>query len=108
MSFTLHDFFKFKGVECSLPEYSIFSKGSKFIQKQIIYTCKNSGHIITAESLTYLNFHANNPQYSTNLLNQRISKNQPISAPNDVKRYFVTPQESGELCLMSGLLGENK
>ena len=40
--------------------------------------------------------------------NQRISKNQPISAPNDVKRYFVTPQESGELCLMSGLLGENR
>ena len=35
--------------------------------------------------------------------NQRISKNQPLSAPNDVKRYFVTPQESGELCLMSGL-----
>lgn len=38
--------------------------------------------------------------------NQRISKRQPITAPNDVKRYFVTPQESGELCLMSGLLGE--
>lgn len=40
--------------------------------------------------------------------NQRISKNQPLSAPKDVKRYFVTPQESGELCLMSGLLGENR
>ncbi|HFQ5125091.1 TPA: polysaccharide biosynthesis protein, partial [Vibrio vulnificus] len=33
--------------------------------------------------------------------NQRIQKNQPIVAPNDIKRYFVTPQESGELCLMS-------
>tara|TARA_B100001063_G_scaffold245082_1_gene279657 strand:+ start:226 stop:1425 length:1200 start_codon:yes stop_codon:yes gene_type:complete len=40
--------------------------------------------------------------------NQRISKRQPISAPNDVRRYFVTPQESGELCLMSGLLGDNR
>lgn len=40
--------------------------------------------------------------------NQRFSKQQPISAPNDVKRYFVTPQESGELCLMSCLLGENR
>ena len=40
--------------------------------------------------------------------NQRLSKHQPISAPNDVTRYFVTPQESGELCLMSGLLGENR
>jgi FlaA1/EpsC-like NDP-sugar epimerase len=40
--------------------------------------------------------------------NQRIQKRQPIVAPNDIKRYFVTPQESGELCLMSCLLGENK
>ena len=40
--------------------------------------------------------------------NQRFAKLQPISAPNDVRRYFVTPQESGELCLMSCLLGENR
>jgi FlaA1/EpsC-like NDP-sugar epimerase len=40
--------------------------------------------------------------------NRRLEKNQPIAAPNDVRRYFVTPQESGELCLMSCLLGENR
>lgn len=40
--------------------------------------------------------------------NQRIQKHQPIVAPNDVKRYFVTPQESGELCLMSCIFGENR
>lgn len=40
--------------------------------------------------------------------NQRFAKRQPISAPNDVRRYFVTPQESGELCLMSCLLGDNR
>jgi len=40
--------------------------------------------------------------------NQRIQKRQPLVAPNDVKRYFVTPQESGELCLMSALFGENR
>ena len=40
--------------------------------------------------------------------NQRFSKQQPISAPLDVKRYFLTPEESGELCLMSGLLGSNR
>lgn len=40
--------------------------------------------------------------------NKRIEKRQPIVAPNDVRRYFVTPQESGELCLMSCLLGENR
>jgi FlaA1/EpsC-like NDP-sugar epimerase len=40
--------------------------------------------------------------------NQRFAKRQPISAPNDVRRYFVTPQESGELSLMSCLLGDNR
>ena len=40
--------------------------------------------------------------------NQRIQKRQPLSAPNDIKRYFVTPKESGELCIMSCLLGENR
>jgi len=40
--------------------------------------------------------------------NQRFMKGQPLSAPNDVRRYFVTPKESGELCLMSIILGENR
>ena len=40
--------------------------------------------------------------------NQRLEKKQPIVAPCDVKRYFVVPQESGELCLLSSLLGENR
>ena len=40
--------------------------------------------------------------------NQRILKRQPIVAPNDIKRYFVTPKESGELCLMSCIFGENR
>jgi FlaA1/EpsC-like NDP-sugar epimerase len=40
--------------------------------------------------------------------NQRFAKKQPFAAPNDVRRYFVTPKESGELCLLSGLLGENR
>jgi len=40
--------------------------------------------------------------------NQRIENRQPIAAPNDIKRYFVTPQESGGLCLMSCIFGENR
>ncbi len=40
--------------------------------------------------------------------NQRLEKNQPIVAPDDVKRYFVTPKESGELCLMSCIFGQNR
>lgn len=37
----------------------------------------------------------------------RLLQRQPISAPKDVKRYFVTPQEAGLLCLFSILLGDN-
>ncbi|WP_445749689.1 UDP-N-acetylglucosamine 4,6-dehydratase [Polaribacter sp.] len=40
--------------------------------------------------------------------NQRITKMQPIVAPNDIKRYFVIPEESGQLCLMSCVFGENR
>jgi nucleoside-diphosphate-sugar epimerase len=39
---------------------------------------------------------------------QRVAKRQPLSAPRDVRRYFITPEESGQLCLLSGLLGENR
>ena len=39
---------------------------------------------------------------------KRFSKKQPISAPSDIKRYFISEQESGELCLLSCLLGENR
>ena len=38
----------------------------------------------------------------------RIKKRQPIAAPSDIKRYFLTPQESGELCLLSCIFGENR
>ena len=39
---------------------------------------------------------------------ERIKKKQPIVAPNDIRRYFLTPQESGELCLMSCIFGESR
>lgn len=39
---------------------------------------------------------------------QRLKKKQPLVAPNDIKRYFVIPKESGELCLMSCIYGENR
>ena len=39
---------------------------------------------------------------------KRIEKKQPLSAPLDIERYFITHQESGELCLFSSILGENR
>ena len=40
--------------------------------------------------------------------NQRIDKRQPFSIPQDIKRYFITSSEAGELCLLSCLLGLNR
>tara|TARA_R110002072_G_scaffold20688_2_gene74819 strand:+ start:20971 stop:22167 length:1197 start_codon:yes stop_codon:yes gene_type:complete len=40
--------------------------------------------------------------------NKRIEKKQPIVAPSDITRYFVSPQESGELCLMSCIFGKTR
>lgn len=39
---------------------------------------------------------------------KRVEKNQPLAAPNDIKRYFLSAEESGQLCLFSCLFGENK
>ena len=39
---------------------------------------------------------------------QRINKNQPLSAPKDIKRYFISHQEAGELCMLSCMLGDNR
>lgn len=36
----------------------------------------------------------------------RIQKKQPLAAPNDVKRYFVSPEESGQICMLACILGK--
>jgi len=37
----------------------------------------------------------------------RVEKKQPLAAPNDVKRYFVSPEESGQICMLACVLGKN-
>ena len=37
----------------------------------------------------------------------RLQKKQPLAAPNDVKRYFVSPEESGQICMLACILGKN-
>lgn len=39
---------------------------------------------------------------------ERFNKRQPFSAPQDIRRYFVSPEESGQICLMACLLGRNR
>lgn len=38
----------------------------------------------------------------------RIQKLQPLSAPSNIRRYFVSPEESGQICLLSCILGGNR
>ena len=38
---------------------------------------------------------------------ERISKHQPLSCPLGIRRFFVSPVESGELCLLASILGES-
>ena len=37
----------------------------------------------------------------------RLRKKQPLAAPNDVRRYFVSPEESGQICLLACILGRS-
>lgn len=37
----------------------------------------------------------------------RLQKRQPLAAPTDVKRYFVSPEESGQICLLACILGNS-
>lgn len=39
---------------------------------------------------------------------ERINRHQPLSAPSDVKRYFVSPAESGQICMLSCMLASNR
>lgn len=39
---------------------------------------------------------------------ERLMKKQPLAAPKDVKRYFVSPEESGQICMLACILGKNR
>lgn len=38
---------------------------------------------------------------------ERVMKRQPIAAPEDVRRYFVSPEESGQICMLACILGRS-
>ena len=37
----------------------------------------------------------------------RLQKLQPLSCPSDIKRFFVTPEQSGQICLLATFLGKS-
>lgn len=75
---------------------------SKKLMEEVLMTYAQQMPISTAR---FANVAFSNGSLPDGFL-QRIMKRQPLSAPLDVKRYFVSPQESGELCLLACILGK--
>ena len=75
--------------------------GSKKIMEDMIMTYSKKYPVTTAR---FANVAFSNGSLLAGFI-ERISKGQPISAPNDVTRYFVSPEESGQICLLASVLG---
>ena len=77
---------------------------SKRIMEDVIFSYSNSFPVKTAR---FANVAFSNGSLPAGFL-ARIAKLQPLSAPSDVKRYFVSPEESGQICMLACMLGENR
>lgn len=77
---------------------------SKRIMEDVIFSYSDRFPVKTAR---FANVAFSNGSLPAGFL-ARIQKLQPLSAPSDVRRYFVSPEESGQICLMSCILGENR
>ena len=77
---------------------------SKRIMEDLIFSYSDRFPVKTAR---FANVAFSNGSLPAGFL-ERIHKFQPLSAPIDVKRYFVSPEESGQICLLSCILGENR
>lgn len=77
---------------------------SKRIMEDVIFTYSDKFPIKTAR---FANVAFSNGSLPAGFL-ERIQKLQPLSAPSDIKRYFVSPKESGQICMLACILGENR
>ena len=77
---------------------------SKRIMEDLIFSYSDVFPVKTAR---FANVAFSNGSLAAGFL-ARIQKLQPISAPFDVKRYFVSPEESGQICMLACILGENR
>jgi FlaA1/EpsC-like NDP-sugar epimerase len=75
--------------------------GSKKVMEDMIMTYSKKYPVTTAR---FANVAFSNGSLPAGFL-ERISKGQPISAPKDVTRYFVSPEESGQICLLACIVG---
>ena len=77
---------------------------SKRIMEDVIFSYSDRFPVKTAR---FANVAFSNGSLPAGFLS-RISKLQPLSAPFDVKRYFVSPEESGQICMLACMLGCNR
>ncbi len=77
---------------------------SKRIMEDVIFSYSDKFPVKTAR---FANVAFSNGSLPAGFL-ARIQKLQPLSAPSDVTRYFVSPEESGQICMLSCMLGNNR
>lgn len=76
---------------------------SKKVMEDVIMTYRDSFKVTTAR---FANVAFSNGSLLAGYLD-RFAKNQPLSCPSDVKRFFVSPDESGQICLIACILGKS-
>lgn len=77
---------------------------SKRIMEDVIFSYSDKFSVKTAR---FANVAFSNGSLPAGFI-ARLQKLQPISAPSDVRRYFVSPEESGQICMLSCMLGNNR
>lgn len=77
---------------------------SKRIMEDLIFSYSDKFPVKTAR---FANVAFSNGSLPAGFL-ERLQKMQPIGSPSDVRRYFVSPEESGQICLLSCILGKNR
>ena len=75
---------------------------SKSLMEKLILSKKNNFRVSTAR---FANVAFSNGSLLDGFI-FRLNKNQPLSCPSDIKRFFVTPEQSGQICLLATFLGE--
>ena len=76
---------------------------SKSLMEKIIISKKNDFKVSTAR---FANVIFSNGSLLDSFIN-RLNKQQPLSCPSDIKRFFVTPKQSGQICLLSTFIGKS-
>jgi len=77
---------------------------SKRIMEDVIFSYSDKFPVKTAR---FANVAFSNGSLPAGFL-MRMQKLQPLSAPSDVTRYFVSPEESGQICMLACMLGQNR